>query len=74
MDRLIGVVLNGMQGEINVNGRNYNGLMPSNAHLDDLAIASILTYVRSRFGGIKKDPVEVMQVSKVRSSSGLTQN
>lgn len=73
VDRLIDVVLNGMDGEIQVNGRNYNGLMPPNAHLDDLAIASILTYVRNRFGGIRGEPIEVMKVRKVRSSSGLTQ-
>ncbi len=67
-ERLIDVVLNGMQGEIEVNGKIYNGLMPQNGHLEDLAIASILTYVRRRFGGIEGSPITIEQVSKVRSN------
>lgn len=70
-DRLIDVVLNGMQGEIQVNGRSYNGLMPQNQHLDDLAIASILTYIRSRFGKMEDKPIEVSQVAKVRAASRI---
>jgi len=68
-DRLIDVVLNGMQGEIKVNGRSYNDLMPAHQHLEDLAIASILTYIRNRFGGIQGKPIEVSQVSTVRSTT-----
>ena len=68
-DRLIDVVLNGMQGEIEVNGRIYNDLMPQNRHLEDLAIASILTYVRKRFGGIEDRPITIEQVSNVRSAT-----
>lgn len=68
-DRLIDVVLNGLQGEIIVNGRSYNDLMPANKHLDDLAIASILTFIRSRFGGIEGSPIEVSRVSKIRSAT-----
>ena len=68
-DRLINVVLNGMQGEIEVNGRIYNDLMPQNSHLEDLAIASILTYVRKRFGGIEGRPITIEQVNKVRSAT-----
>ncbi len=68
-NRLIDVVLNGMQGEITVNGRAYNDLMPQNRHLEDLAIASILTYVRKRFGGIEGSPISISQVSEVRSAT-----
>jgi hypothetical protein len=70
-DQLIDVVLNGMQGEIEVNGRLYSGLMPQNRHLEDLAIASILTYVRRRFGGIEGDPISIEQVSQVRSETAI---
>lgn len=66
-DRLIDIVLNGRQGEIMVNGRTYNDLMPPHQHLDDLAIASILTYVRNRFGGIEGRPIEISRVSTIRS-------
>ncbi len=67
-DRLIGIVLNGLQGELKVNGKSYNGLMPQNGHLDDHAIASVLTYIRRSFGN-KALPVSALHVSKVRRAS-----
>jgi glucose/arabinose dehydrogenase/cytochrome c553 len=63
--RLIGILLNGLQGEIKVNGKSYNGLMPQNSHLDDHAIASILTYIRTRFGNGAAS-VNALQVTKAR--------
>ena len=63
--RLIGILLNGLQGEIKVNGKSYNGLMPQTSHLDDHAIASILTYIRTRFGN-RAASVNALQVTKVR--------
>ena len=44
-------------------------LMPANNHLDDNAIASILTYVRRRFGGIENNPIKAKNVKKVRDLS-----
>jgi glucose/arabinose dehydrogenase/mono/diheme cytochrome c family protein len=67
-ERLIGIVLNGLQGEVKVNGKAYNGLMPANNHLDDHAIASILTYIRMNFGNTSV-PVNALKVSKVRNRS-----
>jgi mono/diheme cytochrome c family protein len=68
-DKLIGVVLSGLQGEIKVNGKTYNGLMPAHGgFLDDHAVASILTYVRSRFNK-EKSPIASMEVSRVRAQS-----
>jgi glucose/arabinose dehydrogenase len=66
-DRLIDVVLNGMQGEINVNGRIFNGVMPSNTHLNDLVIASILTYIRNNFTRKNYEPIKVDNVTKIRN-------
>jgi mono/diheme cytochrome c family protein len=66
--RLIDVVLNGLQGEIIVNGRSYNGLMPQNRHLDDHAIASVLTYIRGNFGN-KAAPIDALKVKKVREAT-----
>ena len=68
-DRLIDIVLNGMQGPITVNGKSYNDLMPQNSHLDDQAIASILTFIRNRFAGIKDKPIDVNRVRAVRDAS-----
>lgn len=67
-ERLINIVLNGYQGEIKVNGKSYSGIMPNNSHLDDHAIASIITYVRARFGKIRKS-VSDHQVGNVRKAT-----
>lgn len=68
-ERLLEIVLNGRQGKIEVNGKLYDDLMPANKHLDDNAIASILTYVRRRFGGIENNPIKAKNVKKVRDLS-----
>ena len=48
--RLIGVVLNGMQGEIEVGGETYNSVMPPHRFLNDGEIATVLTFIRENFG------------------------
>ena len=48
--RLIDVVLNGLSGPIEVNGKPYDGTMPPADYLEDEQIAQILTYVRKEFG------------------------
>lgn len=67
-ERLIDVVLNGLQGPIEVNGKSYDGLMPANGHLDNHAIASILTYVRKVFGN-ESPPVSALNVEKIRKQT-----
>ncbi|EAR01860.1 PQQ-dependent sugar dehydrogenase [Maribacter sp. HTCC2170] len=47
---LINVVLNGLQGPIEVNGKPFDGIMPPMDYLEDKEIAEILTYVRKEFG------------------------
>lgn len=49
-NELIGIVLNGMSGEIEVNGEVYNGIMASYRNLSDKEIAEVLNYLRSGFG------------------------
>lgn len=67
-ERLIRVVLNGLQGEIKVNGKTYNGIMPAHGQvLDDHAIASILTYVKKRFNN-EDSVITSAEVNKVRNS------
>ncbi len=67
-DRLIDVVLNGLQGDVTVNGRQYNALMPAHRHLDDFAIASILTYIRKGFGN-EAPPINAKKVAEIRNNS-----
>ena len=66
-ERLISVVLNGLQDEIKVNGKTYHGLMPAHGGvLDDHAIASILTYIKKRFNN-DNNAVTSAEVNKVRT-------
>ena len=62
--RLIGVVLNGLQGEVQVEGQTFNGVMPPHAFLTDDQVAQLLTFLRQNFGnyagGIK--PGEVAEI------------
>jgi glucose/arabinose dehydrogenase/mono/diheme cytochrome c family protein len=69
-DRLIHVVLHGLQGRITVNGKSFNGLMPAHDHLDDHAVASILTYVRGRFRN-KATPVRTSEVTRIRAEGNV---
>jgi mono/diheme cytochrome c family protein len=65
-NRLIRVLLRGLQGEIKVNGKTYAGIMPAHgAFLDDHAIASILTYARKRFNKAGS-PITTAEVTKLR--------
>ena len=49
-ERLIKILLNGMEGPIEVNGESYNGVMPQHSFLKDEEIAEVLTYIRKNFG------------------------
>jgi mono/diheme cytochrome c family protein len=64
-DRLIGIVLNGLSGEIEVNGVVYNGVMVPHNFLSDQEVADVITYVRSNFGN-SAPAVTADQVAKVR--------
>ena len=45
------IVINGMQGEIVVDGVTYNGVMtPQGSMLNDLQIAAVITYERQSWG------------------------
>ena len=65
--RLIDVVLNGMDGPIEVNGQPFNGVMPPNSFLSDKDIASVLTYIRQSFGN-NASGVYPDEVARVRNA------
>jgi mono/diheme cytochrome c family protein len=45
------MIINGLTGEIEVDGVKYNGVMtPQGAMMDDMEIASAITYVRNSWG------------------------
>ncbi len=64
-DKLIGVVLNGLQGEVKVKGKMYNNPMPPHNFLKDEEIATVLTYIRKTFNDNDK-AITAAEVKKVR--------
>jgi mono/diheme cytochrome c family protein len=65
---LIRIVLHGLQGPVTVAGNNYNGVMPPQGSiLNDVEIASALSYVRSTWGH-QAPPVSAEEVATVRAS------
>lgn len=67
--RLIRIVLHGVRGTIEVGGKIYNREMPGFGQiLSDAEVASLLSYVRRRFGRTSK-AVTPAAVSQVRAAS-----
>ncbi|MDH3712003.1 MAG: PQQ-dependent sugar dehydrogenase, partial [Cyclobacteriaceae bacterium] len=68
--RLIGIILNGMDGSITVKGETFVGNMPGFDYLTDRSIAQILTYIRSNFNnnavGVRED-----EVRRIRRASQI---
>lgn len=48
-NRLINILLKGMQEQITVKGKQYNGLMPGHHFLSDKDLSLVLTYIRENF-------------------------
>jgi mono/diheme cytochrome c family protein len=72
-NRLSLLVLHGVEGPIEVNGKTYGSpdilpVMPSHSVLDDKVIASILTYIRCDWGHTAK-PVSPRTVSRLRHTT-----
>ncbi len=65
--RLIGIVLNGLKGPIEINGDEYKQPMPAQAYLTDQQVADVLTYVRNSFGN-KASAVAVAEVKAGRAT------
>ncbi|MDH5398035.1 MAG: PQQ-dependent sugar dehydrogenase [Cyclobacteriaceae bacterium] len=64
-DKLIEILLHGMEGPIIVNGEPYNNLMPQHSFLSDKQAAEVLTFIRSNFGN-EAEPVSEQEVQVVR--------
>ncbi|PSL24543.1 c-type cytochrome [Chitinophaga ginsengisoli] len=65
--RLIGILLNGLNEDVEINGDYFTNPMPSQAALKDQEIADILSYVRNSFGN-KASTVSVGEVTAVRAT------
>ena len=64
--RAIGIVLNGLNGEITVNGKIYNLDMPAQKQLTDQQVTDVLNYVRNSWGNKGKaiKPAQVIAARK----------
>jgi mono/diheme cytochrome c family protein len=65
--KIINIVINGLQGEIEVDGEVYNQTMPPQNYLTNAQIAKVLSYLRQNFGN-KADSVKVSDVNNIRKS------
>lgn len=65
--KLIGVILNGLEGPITIRGKSYNNSMPSHKFLSDEDVAHVLNYVRRTFNNNNKDSVTAAEVKDVRN-------
>ena len=63
----IDIILKGQNGEVMVNGQQYNTDMPSQEYLTDEQIADVLNYVRNTWGN-KAEMIVPEQVKVQRDS------
>ena len=63
--RAIGIVLNGLDGEIIVNGNRYNLDMPAQKQLTDQQVTDVLNFVRNSWGN-KGKAITMTQVKAIR--------
>jgi mono/diheme cytochrome c family protein len=69
-DRLIKIVLKGMLGPIEVNGKNYPGQVPMTPFgglMNDKEVAGVLTYIRNSFGN-QASVISPEKVKQIRAS------
>jgi len=75
-ERVIRIVLHGLQGPINVKGVAYNSAMPafgkvagSGYNWSDEKVAAVLTYIRQEWGN-QAGPISAAKVTEVRNKEG----
>jgi mono/diheme cytochrome c family protein len=65
--KLISIVLNGFNENVEIDGNTYSNIMPAQDFLKDQEIADVLTYVRNSFGN-KAAAVTLAEVKKGRAA------
>lgn len=71
-DYLVNVLLYGLQGEIQVQGQTYNGVMPAWQQLSDQQLADVLTYISTAWENTPPEgfePFSPDQVAAQRDAS-----
>jgi mono/diheme cytochrome c family protein len=64
-ERLVQIMLHGIQGEIEVRGSVYAGVMPAFARLTDAELAAVTSHVRSQWGN-DAPPIEAPAIAAGR--------
>jgi mono/diheme cytochrome c family protein len=68
-ERLIRIVLQGLRGDVEVQGEVFNGDMPGwGPNLSNAQIASVLTYVRTSWGNASA-PILTARVAEIRTAT-----
>ena len=70
-DRAVGIVVNGLQGEVVINGAKYNAVMPAMTQLTDQQIADAITYVLNSWGN-SGGSITVTRVAAERALAART--
>ena len=65
-NHLINIILKGQSGEITVNKKKYNALMPEQAYLSDEQVADVLNYIRNSMGNKYATAITPQQVKALR--------
>jgi len=65
--KLIKIVLNGFNEDVEINGNSYSNTMPSHDFLKDQQIADVLTYIRNSFTN-KASAVSAVMVKNLRAA------
>jgi mono/diheme cytochrome c family protein len=71
-DRLIKLVIHGIYGPMEVNGKKYPGNVPMTPYgglLNDEELASVLNYIRNSFGNSESTAISANKVKEVREET-----
>ena len=67
------ILLHGMQGDVEVLGRHYNGAMPAWGRFDDTQIAAVLTYIRASWGNSAAAIEPAVIAAERKATAGRTE-
>jgi mono/diheme cytochrome c family protein len=71
--RLIGVLLNGLEKPITINGKTFNNLMPKHDFLTNDQLALVITYIRQNFSN-RSSEVTADEIARERKTPIVNNN
>lgn len=72
-ERLIKIILNGLEGNIKVKGEVYDSVMPQHSFLSDKEVAEVLTFIRTNFEN-NAGAIRTEEVREVRKKLSIKNN